>query len=81
MSLIRKIGFEKYPEVSDAFDGAWGTVLAASNFDKIEIDYNIYLKVLIKESTRIGRAKEEPIETINVNLDSPVAPEILGIVH
>ena len=32
MSLIRKIGFEKYPKVRDAFDDAWGTILAESDF-------------------------------------------------
>ena len=42
----------------------------------IEIVYYTYLKVLIKKLTRIGRAKEEPIEIINLNLDSPVSPEI-----
>ena len=62
ISLIRKIGFEKYPKVRDAFDGAWGITLATSNADRIEIVYDSYLKGSIKESTRIGRAKEEPIE-------------------
>ena len=76
MSLIRKIGFEKYLKVRDAFDGAWGIILAASNADRIEIVYDSYLEGSIKESTRIGRAKEEPIEIINLNLDSPVSPEI-----
>ena len=60
MSLICKIGFEKYPKVSDALDGTWGTILVASNFDRIEIVYNTYLEVSIKESTRIGRAEKEP---------------------
>ena len=76
MSLIRKIGFEKYPKVRDAFDGTWGIILAASNADRIEIVYDSYLEGSIKESTRIGRAKEEAIEIINLNLDSPVSPEI-----
>ena len=76
MSLIRKIGFEKYLKVRDAFDGAWGIILAASNADRIKIVYHSYLEGSIKESTRIGRAKEEPIEIINLNLDSPVSPEI-----
>ena len=40
------------------------------------IVYDSYLEGSIKESTRIGRAKEEPIEIINLNLDSPVSPEI-----
>ena len=75
MSLIRKIGFEKYPKVRDAFDGTWGIILAASNADRIEI-YDSYLEGSIKESTRIGRAKEESIEIINLNLDPPVSPEI-----
>ena len=76
MSLIRKIGFEKYPKVRDAFDGAWEIILAASNADRIKIVYDSYLYVSIKESTRIGRAKAEHIEIINLNLDSPVSPEI-----
>ena len=76
MSLIRKIGFEKYPKVRDAFDGTWGIILAASNADRIDIVYDSYLEGSIKESTRIGRAKEESIEIINLNLDSPVSPEI-----
>ena len=62
MSLIRKIRFEKYPKVRDAFDGAWGIILAASNADRIEIAYDSYLKGSIKESTRIGRAKENPLK-------------------
>ena len=74
MSLIRKIGFEKYPKVRDAFDGARETILASSNFDRIEIIYGTCLEVPIKESTRIGRPKEESIEIINLNLDSPVPP-------
>ena len=69
-------GLEKYPKVRDAFDGAWGTILAASNADRIEIVHDSYLEGSIKESTRIGTANEEPIETINSNLDSPVSPEI-----
>ena len=76
MPLIRKIGFEKYTKVRDAFDGAWGIILAASNADRIEIVYDSYLEGSIKESTRIGRTKEEPIEIINLDLDSPVSPEI-----
>ena len=75
MSLIRKIGFGKNPEVRDAFDGTWGIILAASNADRIEIVYDSYLEGSIKESTRIGRAKEESIEIINLNLDPPVSPE------
>ena len=31
MSLIRKIEFEKYPKIMDAFDDAWGTILAKSD--------------------------------------------------
>ena len=49
---------------------------AASNADRIEIVYGSYLEGSIKESTRIGRTKEEPIEIINLDLDSPVSPEI-----
>ena len=60
----------------DVFDSAWGTILAASNSDRIEIVYYTYLKVSIKELTRIGRTKKEPIEVISLNLDSPVSPEI-----
>ena len=58
-------GLEKYPKVRDAFDGAWGTILAASNADRIEIVHDSYLEGSIKESTRIGTANEEPIETLN----------------
>ena len=76
MSLIRKIGLEKYSKVMDTFDSALGTILAVSNLDRIEIVYGTYLEVLIKESTKIGTAKEEPTEIINLNLDSPVPPEI-----
>ena len=76
ISLIRKIEFEKYPKVRDAFDGAWGVILATSNADRIEIVYDSYLEVSIIESTRIRRKKEEPIEIINLNLNSPVPPEI-----
>ena len=42
----------------------------------ILIDRDTYLEVSFKESTRIGRAKEEPTGIINLNLDSPVPPEI-----
>ena len=40
MSLIGKIGFEKYPKVRDDFDGACGAILAASNCYRIEIVYD-----------------------------------------
>ena len=63
-------GLEKYPKVRDAFDGAWGIILAASNADRIEIVHDSYLEGSIKESTRVGTANEEPIETIKSNLDS-----------
>ena len=53
-----------------------GIILAVSNADMINIVYSSNLEGSIKESTRIGRAKEEPIEIINLNLDSPVSPEI-----
>ena len=76
LSLIRKIGFGKNPKIRDAFDGTCGIILAASNADRIEIVYDSYLEGSIKESTRIGRAKEESIEIINLNLDPPVSPEI-----
>ena len=68
MSLIRKIGLEKYPKVRDAFDGAWGTILAVSNLDRIKIVYQTYLEVSLKESTRSGRTKEESTEIINLNV-------------
>ena len=76
MSLIPKIGLKKYLKVRDAFDSAWGTILTASNLDRTEIVYDTYLEVSFKESNRIGRAKEEPTENINLNLDSPVSSEI-----
>ena len=76
MSLTGETGFEKNPKVRDVFDSAWETILAASNSDRIEIVYYTYIEVSIKELTRIGRAKEEPIEIINLNLDSPVSTEI-----
>ena len=53
-----------------------GGILAASNADRIEIVYVSYLEVSIKESTRIGRAKEESFEIIILNLDVPVPLEI-----
>ena len=81
MSLIPKIGLKKYLKVRDAFDGAWGTILTASNLDRIEIVYDTYLEVSFKESTRIGRAKEEPTKNINLNLDSPVPQEIKNVGH
>ena len=68
MSLIRKIGLEKYPKVRDVFDGAWGTILAVSNLDRIKIVYQTYLEVSFKESTRSGRTKEESTEIINLNV-------------
>ena len=80
MFLIGETRFEKNPK----FDSSWGTILVASNSDRIEIVYYTYLKVSIKELTRIGRAKKEPIEIINLNLDSGVSPEItnfLGILR
>ena len=56
MSLVRKIGFEKYAKVRDAFEDTWGITLAASNVYRIEIVYDSYLEFSIKESTKIGRA-------------------------
>ena len=56
-------------------------ILAASNFDKIDIVYDSYLKVSIKELTRLRRTIEEPIEIINLILDSPVLPEIKKLGH
>ena len=48
MSLIPKIEFEKYLKARDAFDGAWGIILAASNADTINIVYDSYLEGSIK---------------------------------
>ena len=81
MSLIGETRFEKNPKVRDFFDSTRGTTLAVSNSARIEIVYYTYLEVSIKELTRIGREKEEPIEIFDLNLDSPVLPEIkiLGI--
>ena len=76
MSLIGKTGFEKNAKVRDVFDSAWGTVLAAINSDSIEIVYYTYFEVSIKKLTRTGRAKKEPIENINLNLDLLVSLEI-----
>ena len=56
-------------------------ILAASNFDRIDIVYDSYLKVSNKELTRIRRGKGEPIEIINLILDSPVLPEIKMLGH
>ena len=53
-----------------------GTIFAASNADRIEIVYDTYLEVSIKESTRIGRTKENFFEIIDLNLDLLVPPEI-----
>ena len=72
MSLIGKTGFEKNPNVWDVSDNTGGTILA-SNSDRIDIVFYTYLEVSIKESTKIGRAKKEPID---LNLDSPVSLEI-----
>ena len=72
MSLIGKTGFEKNPNAWDVFDNTGGTILA-SNSDRIEIVFYTYLEVSIKELTKIGRAKKEPVD---LNLDSPVSLEI-----
>ena len=66
----------KKSKVRDVFDSAWETILAASNPDRIVIACYTYPEISIKELTRIGRAKEEPIEIINLNLDSPVSTEV-----
>ena len=66
----------KKSKVRDVFDSAWETILAASNPDRIVIACYTYPEVSIKELTRTGRAKEEPIEIINLNLDSPVSTEV-----
>ena len=58
MSLIGEIGIEKNPKVSDVFDSAWGTILAASNSDRIKIACYTCLKASIKKLTRIGRANK-----------------------
>ena len=81
MSLIGETRFEKNSKVRDVFDSTRGTILSVSNSARIEIVYYTYLEVSIKELTRIGREKEEPIEIFDWNLDSPVLPEIkiLGI--
>ena len=81
MSLIGETRFEKNSKVRDVFASTRGNILAVSNSARIEIVYYTYLEVSIKELTRIGREKEEPIEIFDLNLDSPVLPEIkiLGI--
>ena len=50
IKATKKIGGAqtKIEEVRDAFDGTWGTILAASNFDRIEIVYDTYLEISIK---------------------------------
>ena len=48
MSLIPKIEFEKYLKARDAFDGAWGIILTASNANRINIVYDSYLEGSIK---------------------------------
>ena len=42
----------------------------------IKIVYDSYLESSSKESQRMQRAIEEPIEIMNLNLDSPVSSEI-----
>ena len=69
-------GFEKFPEINDRLKGVWNSILAQSSAKGIEIVYNIYLENSVKESLRMQRAIEEPIETMNLNLDSLVPSEI-----
>ena len=66
-------------KISKSYGCFWwcmGTIFAASNADRIEIVYDTYLEVSIKESTRIGRTKENFFEIIDLNLDLLVPPEI-----
>ena len=78
MYLIRQIWIFK---VRDTIDDACWTILAAINADRIDSIYDSYIKISIKESTGIARAKEKPIEIINLILDSPLPPEIKKFGH
>ena len=76
MSVIHKTVFEKHQKIKDDFKRVWNSIIVQSNATRIEIVYNSYLKNSIKESLRMQRAIEEPIEIMNLNLDSPVPSEI-----
>ena len=76
MSLIRKVGFEKHLKIKDALKRAWNSIVAESSANRIEIVYDSYLEISIKESLRVIRATQEPIEIVNLNLESPIPPEM-----
>ena len=76
MSLFAKLDLKNIQKLGMLLMVHRGIVIAASNADWIEIAFDSYLEVSIRESTTVGRSKQETIEIINVNLDSPVPPEI-----
>ena len=76
MSVIHKTWFEKHSKIKNGLKSVWNSVLAQSHAERIKIVYDSYLENSIKESLRMQRAIEEPIEIMTLHLDLPVPSEI-----
>ena len=70
MSVIRKVPFQKCSKMKDVLETTWNIILAASDANRIEVVYDSYLEGSVKESLRIRRAKVQPIEIINLSMES-----------
>jgi hypothetical protein len=76
MSLIRKIRFEKFSKIREGLECAWSHIITASNANRVDIVYDSYLENSVKEAERMRRYSNEPIEIVNLNLDSVMPVEI-----
>ena len=76
MSVIRKIPFKSFKNVREVFQTVWNLMENSCNAKRIEVIYDSYLERSIKESERLHRCEVQPIDVINLTLESTMPVEL-----
>ena len=76
MSAIRKVPLNKFNCIRDALECMWNMVIKVAEANQIDGVFDSYIENSIKESTRASRSNVEPIEYVNLLLESPSPAEL-----
>ena len=76
MSLVRKVPFKNFRNFNDAFLAMWNMIVTATDARRDEIIYDRYFENSIKKSKRLHRSDVQPVEVINLTLDTTLPVEM-----
>ena len=76
MSVLRKVPLPKFQFLRDSLECTWELISKTCSTNQLHIVFDSYIENSIKESVMVRRTKCDPLETVNLSLDSSIPAQI-----